>query len=228
MKFSYLFSILYFSINVFSIENYEAEYRWESSNRDILGIRKLIIGEDGASSLSFQANTSFIKLDVRTDFKTLYKKVESEKYSFGVKPKIANRSQKIFFNNVENSIDSKGRYEWSVNTMSKLVLDPFNAQIQLRMYVLNGDKDFSINIIEMKDGSVEPNFYKVTSEDEDCYVGNDVYSCIEVTRIRKYDDRKTIYLIAKDLGYMFVKIKDIDKDPKKNQTLSLKKILSLG
>ena len=43
-----------------------------------------------------------------------------------------------------------------------------------------------------------------------------------------YDDRKTIYLIAKNLGYMFVKIKDVDLDPKKNQTLSLEKILSLG
>jgi hypothetical protein len=45
MKFSYVFSILFLSINVFSIENYVAEYRWESSDRDILGVRKLVIEE---------------------------------------------------------------------------------------------------------------------------------------------------------------------------------------
>ena len=56
MKFSYVFSILFLSINVFSIENYVAEYRWESSDRDILGVRKLVIEENGASSLSFKAN----------------------------------------------------------------------------------------------------------------------------------------------------------------------------
>ena len=228
MKFSYVFSILFLSINVFSIENYVAEYRWESSDRDILGVRKLVIEENGASSLSFKANKSFIKLDIETDFKFLNKKVESKEYSVGVKPAMVNRSQKLFFNNIENSINSKGRYEWSANTISKSVLDPLNAQIQVRMNVLDGYKDFSIDIIEMKDGTIEPNFYKVTSENVDCYVGDDKYSCIEVTRLRKYDDRKTIYLIAEELGYMFVKIKDIDLDPKKNQTLSLEKILSLG
>ena len=69
MKFSYIFSILFLSINLFSIENYVAEYRWKSSDRDILGVRKLIIEENGASSLSFKANKSFIKLDIETDFK---------------------------------------------------------------------------------------------------------------------------------------------------------------
>ena len=154
MKFSYIFSILFLSINVFSIENYVAEYRWKSSDRDILGVRKLIIEENGASSLSFKANKSFIKLDVETDFKFLNNKVESKEYSVGVKPTIANRSQKLFFNNIENSINSKGRYEWSVNVISKSVLDPLSAQIQVRMNVIDGYKDFSINIIEMKDGTV--------------------------------------------------------------------------
>ena len=45
-------------------------------------------------------------------------------------------------------------------------------------------------------------------------------------RIRKTDDRETIYYIAPDLNFMFLKIVDTGKD--RNQTLELKEILSFG
>ena len=92
--------------------------------------------------------------------------------------------------------------------------------------ILNGFKEFKLNLLEIKNGSIESNDYKVTSENKICNVGDTQYSCIEVTRLRENEDRKTTYLMAKELGYMFVEIKDVS--PKRTDTLTLEKILSLG
>jgi hypothetical protein len=106
------------------------------------------------------------------------------------------------------------------------IVDPLNAQIQIRIMILSGLKEFKLNLLEIKDGSIESNDYKVTAENKVCNVGETQYSCIEVTRLRENEDRKTTYLMAKELDYMFVEIKDVN--PKRTDILTLEKILSLG
>ena len=123
-------------------------------------------------------------------------------------------------------MSSKGRDEWILKAPEIPVVDPLNAQIQIRIMILNGFKEFKLNLLEIKNGSIESNDYKVTSENKICNVGDTQYSCIEVTRLRESEDRKTTYLMAKELGYMFVEIKDVS--PKRTDTLTLEKILSLG
>ena len=68
MKFNYLFFFIFISINTYSIENYEAEYRFKSSEINLKGKRVLTINEDGISSLSFKAKSTLARLYFETNF----------------------------------------------------------------------------------------------------------------------------------------------------------------
>ena len=137
-----------------------------------------------------------------------------------------NRDQEILIDTNSNKRRSKGRDEWMLEAPQMPMVDPLNAQIQIRIMILSGLKEFKLNLLEIKDGSIESNDYKVTAENKVCNVGETQYSCIEVTRLRENEDRKTTYLMAKELDYMFVEIKDVN--PKRTDILTLEKILSLG
>ena len=137
-----------------------------------------------------------------------------------------NRDQEILIDTNSNKMSSKGRDEWMSEAPQMPIVDPLNAQIQIRIMILNGLKEFKLNLLEIKDGSIESNDYKVTAENKVCNVGETQYSCIEVTRLRENENRKTTYLMAKELDYMFVEIKDVN--PKRTDILTLEKILSLG
>ena len=56
-------------------------------------------------------------------------------------------------------------------------MDPLNAQIQIRLNLLNNMKEFSIKLVEIKNGAVEDNFYKIVGE-EICNIGSKEYECI--------------------------------------------------
>lgn len=226
MKFNYLFFFIFISINTYSIENYEAEYRFKSSEINLKGKRVLTINEDGISSLSFKAKSTLARLYFETNFNIDADTVSTKSYVINVKPGFVNRDQEVLIDKELGLMSSLGRDEWSVKSPQYEVLDPLNAQVQIRINILKGLKSFNLNLLEIKNGEVEDNLYTVTSEDKKCLVGEDEYSCIELTRIREDEDRKTTYLMAKELNYMFVKIKDVS--PKRTNTLTLEKILSLG
>ena len=220
------FLALIFSTYSYAIDDYKAEYRFKSSQIDIKGVRQLKIDEEGESSLTFKAKSTLARLYFKTVFNIEADTVNTKSYEIEVKPGFVNRDQEILVDVNSNQMSSKGRDEWMLKAPQIPFVDPLNAQIQIRIMILNGFKEFKLNLLEIKDGSIEPNDYKVTSENKICNVGETKYSCIEVTRLRESEDRKTTYLMAKELGYMFVEIKDVN--PKRTDILKLEKILSLG
>ena len=82
-----------------------------------------------------------------------------------------------------------------------------------------------VELVEIKNGAVEDNFYKIVGE-EICNIGSKEYECIILKRQRKKESRETLYYLAPELGYMFLKI--IDTGPERTQKLELLEILSLG
>ena len=152
--------------------------------------------------------------------------LKTNSYTIRVKPRFVNRDQDIVFDYAGNTIQSTGREEWQEEfDINKEILDPLNAQIKIRINLISGLDKFSINLLEIESGKVEKNFYEVTGKD--IYTFNETdYECIILKRIRKTDDRETIYYIAPDLNFMFLKIVDTGKD--RNQTLELIEILSFG
>jgi len=210
----------------YTIDDYKAEYRFKSSEVNLKGIRQLRIDEKGESSLTFKGKSTLARLYFKTIFDIQANSVNTRSYKIEVKPGFVNRDQEILIDVNSDQMSSKGRDEWILKAPEIPVADPLNAQIQIRIMILNGFKEFKLNILEIKDGSIESNEYKVTSENEICNVGETKYTCIEVTRLRKDEDRKTTYLMAKELGYMFVEIRDVS--PERTNTLTLEKILSFG
>ena len=104
-------------------------------------------------------------------------------------------------------------------------LDPMNAQIQIRLNLLKGVNEFSLKLVEMKNGEIQDNFYKIIGSDL-CVVGEKEYECTILKRNREKEGRETLYYLAPELDYMFLKI--IDTSPKREQKLELIEILSLG
>jgi hypothetical protein len=104
-------------------------------------------------------------------------------------------------------------------------MDPLNAQIQIRLNLINQMKEFSIQLVEIKNGAVEENFYEIIGEDI-CSIGSKDYECVILKRQRKKESRETLYYLAPELDYMFLKI--IDTGPERTQKLEMLEILSLG
>ena len=143
-----------------------------------------------------------------------------------MKPRFINRDQEISFDFDNQTITSLGRDAWSMplDNLSGLA-DPLNAQIQIRLNLLQGLEEFSIRLLEIKNGEMEDNYYKIV-RNESCMLSDIKYECAVLKRFREKENRETLYYLIPDLDYMFLKI--IDSGPKRNQKLELLEILSLG
>lgn len=227
MKFNLILLLLiaFNNIKADSINEYSAKYFYKSDEISIKGIRKLEI-RDGKYSLNFKAKNLLASMRVGSEFNINEGVLKTNSYSIRVKPGFVNRDQDIKFDYIANIIESTGREEWEEDLdTSGEILDPLNAQIKIRINLISGLEKFSINLLEIESGKVEENFYEVVGKE--VFTFNEIdYECIKLKRIRETDDRETIYYIAPDLNFMFLKIVDTGQD--RNQTLELIEILSLG
>lgn len=227
MKFNLILLLLiaFNNIKADSINEYSAKYFYKSDEISIKGIRKLEI-RDGKYSLNFKAKNLLASMRVGSEFNINEGVLKTNSYSIRVKPSFVNRDQDIKFDYIANIIESTGREEWEEDLdTSGEILDPLNAQIKIRINLISGLEKFSINLLEIESGKVEENFYEVVGKE--VFTFNEIdYECIKLKRIRETDDRETIYYIAPDLNFMFLKIVDTGQD--RNQTLELIEILSLG
>ena len=227
MKFNLILLLLFAfnNIKADSINEYSAKYFYKSDEISIKGIRKLEI-RDGKYSLNFKAKNLLASMRVGSEFNINEGVLKTNSYSIRVKPGFVNRDQDIKFDYIANIIESTGREEWEEDLdTSGEILDPLNAQIKIRINLISGLEKFSINLLEIESGKVEENFYEVVGKE--VFTFNQIdYECIKLKRIRETDDRVTIYYIAPDLNFMFLKIVDTGQD--RNQTLEIIEILSLG
>jgi len=227
MKFNLILLLLiaFNNIKADSINEYSAKYFYKSDEISIKGIRKLEI-RDGKYSLNFKAKNLLASMRVGSEFNINEGVLKTNSYSIRVKPSFVNRDQDIKFDYIANIIESTGREKWEEDLdTSGEILDPLNAQIKIRINLISGLEKFSINLLEIESGKVEENFYEVVGKE--VFTFNEIdYECIKLKRIRETDDRETIYYIAPDLNFMFLKIVDTGQD--RNQTLELIEILSLG
>ena len=227
MKFNLILLLLiaFNNIKADSINEYSAKYFYKSDEISIKGIRKLEI-RDGKYSLNFKAKNLLASMRIGSEFNINEGVLKTNSYSIRVKPSFVNRDQDIKFDYQGNTIQSTGREEWEEDLdTSGEILDPLNAQIKIRINLISGLEKFSINLLEIESGKVEENFYEVVGKE--VFTFNEIdYECIKLKRIRETDDRETIYYIAPDLNFMFLKIVDTGQD--RNQTLELIEILSLG
>ena len=227
MKFNLILLLLiaFNNIKADSINEYSAKYFYKSDEISIKGIRKLEI-RDGKYSLNFKAKNLLASMRVGSEFNINEGVLKTNSYSIRVKPRFVNRDQDIKFDYIANIIESTGREEWEEDLdTSGEILDPLNAQIKIRINLISGLEKFSINLLEIESGKVEENFYEVVGKE--VFTFNEIdYECIKLKRIRETDDRETIYYIAPDLNFMFLKIVDTGQD--RNQTLEIIEILSLG
>jgi hypothetical protein len=212
-------------INAIELPIYEARYSYESEEINIKGIRKFQKNLDDYS-LSFKAKNLFASMSFESNFSIEESQIISKDYIIKVKPRFIDRDQEINFDYDNQTINSLGRDAWSMPLDTQIgSVDPLNAQIQIRLNLLKGLEEFSIQLLEIKNGKMEDNYYKIL-KNESCYLGDIKYECIVLKRFREKENRETLYYLIPDLDYMFLKI--IDSGPERNQKLELLEILSLG
>jgi hypothetical protein len=137
-----------------------------------------------------------------------------------------NRDQSIIYDYENLNITSSGRDIWNVFLdQNAYSADPLNAQIQIRLNLIEGMKEFSINLIEVGTGLIKKNFYKLDGQ-ESCTLNEKKYMCVLLKRYRDTEDRITTYYLIPELAYMFYKV--IDESPEEYQKLELKELLSFG
>jgi|TARA_Y100000389_G_scaffold140467_1_gene138305 hypothetical protein len=216
---------LSFQINGVELPAYEARYSYESDEINIEGIRKFS-KDPNSFNLSFKAKNLLASMGFESIFLIENSQIISKNYVIKVRPKFVNRDQEITFNYVDKIISSFGRDAWEKPLdQAKKSADPMNAQIQIRLNLLMGMQEFTIKLLEIKNGGIEDNFYKVI-KNEPCSLGENSYECVILKRFREKENRETLYYLIPDLDYMFLKI--IDSGPERNQKLELLEILSLG
>ena len=216
---------LSFQINGVELPAYEARYSYESDEINIEGIRKFS-KDHNSFNLSFKAKNLLASMGFESIFLIENSQIISKNYVIKVRPKFVNRDQEITFNYVDKIISSYGRDAWEKPLdQAKKSADPMNAQIQIRLNLLMGMQEFTIKLLEIKNGGIEDNFYKVI-KNEPCSLGENSYECVILKRFREKENRETLYYLIPDLDYMFLKI--IDSGPERNQKLELLEILSLG
>ena len=153
-------------------------------------------------------------------------KIISKNYEVKIRPKSVDRDQKIFYDNENLKINSSGRDSWVAPIdKTSFLTDPLNAQIQIRLNLINGMKKFYVNLIEMETGEIQENLYELDGE-EICTLQGKDYDCVILKRYRESDDRITTYYLIPELAYMFYRV--IDESPKEYQKLELKELLSFG
>jgi|TARA_B100001093_G_scaffold46875_1_gene39803 hypothetical protein len=226
MKFNTcLLLLLSFQLPSSEIKEYEAKYSYESDEISINGVRKFEKIDDNFV-LSFKARNMIAKMTFASTFSMIDENITTKNYLIQVRPKFVNRDQEVNFNYNNLSIESVGRDSWQTYIDKDLkAMDPLNAQIQIRLNLINQMKEFSIQLVEIKNGAVEENFYEIIGEDI-CSIGSKDYECVILKRQRKKESRETLYYLAPELDYMFLKI--IDTGPERTQKLEMLEILSLG
>ena len=221
--------LIIFTINLSSsaIPEYKAKYEFERDDFSIIGIRELKKLSNDDFILKFNANTLLIvSMNFESIFEIKDSKIISKNYDVKIRPKSVDRDQKIFYDYENLKINSSGRDSW-VAPLDKtsFLTDPLNAQIQIRLNLINGMKKFYVNLIEMETGEIQENLYELDGE-EICTLQGKDYDCVILKRYRESDDRITTYYLISELAYMFYRV--IDESPKEYQKLELKELLSFG
>ena len=221
--------LIIFTINLSSsaIPEYKAKYEFERDDFSITGIRELKKSNNDDFILKFNANTLLIvSMNFESIFEIKDSKIISKNYDVKIRPKSVDRDQKIFYDYENLKINSSGRDSW-VAPLDKtsFLTDPLNAQIQIRLNLINGMKKFYVNLIEMETGEIQENLYELNGE-EICTLQGKNYDCVILKRYRESDDRITTYYLIPELAYMFYRV--IDESPKDYQKLELKELLSFG
>ena len=128
-------------------------------------------------------------------------------------------------------IESSGQNKWEISYKKDLkILDPLNAQVQMRinvkkMFDLKDYSPFEIALQDIRDGDIEINTYKFARNDIYEFDGES-YESIVIERIREQDSRVTEYYLVPELGFLILEV--IDKKEESTERLKLQKILSLG
>ena len=161
MKFKLiLLAILTIDLSSSIIPNYKAKYKFERDDFSITGIRELKKINEKDIVLKFNAQTLLIvSMDFESNFEIKDSKLISKNYTVKIRPKSVNRDQSIIYDYENLNITSSGRDIWNVFLdQNAYSADPLNAQIQIRLNLIEGMKEFSINLIEVGTGLIKKKF----------------------------------------------------------------------
>ena len=220
------------SLNGDEVADYKAEYLFETGDFSVTGIRELITDEENEiARITFNAKTKIVKLFFESSFVINKGSIISKKYIANVRALLIKRNQSIIYDNINQNIKSSGQNKWDINYADDIdILDPLNAQVQMRLNVkgMHESKEynsFEIALQDIRNGNIEINTYKFSRND--LYTFNEKnYESIVIKRVRDQDSRITEYHIVPDLGYLIMEV--LDTGAEATQTLKLQKILSLG
>ena len=220
------------SLNGDEVADYKAEYLFETGDFSVTGIRELITDEENEiARITFNAKTKIVKLFFESSFVINKGSIVSKKYIANVRALLIKRNQSIIYDNINQNIKSSGQNKWDINYADDIdILDPLNAQVQMRlnvkdMYESKEYNSFEIALQDIRNGNIEINTYKFSRND--LYTFNEKnYESIVIKRVRDQDSRITEYHLVPELGYLIMEV--LDKGAEATQTLKLQKILSLG
>ena len=220
------------SLNGDEVADYKAEYLFETGDFSVTGIRELITDEENEiARITFNAKTKIVKLFFESSFVINKGSVVSKKYIANVRALLIKRNQSIIYDNKNQNIKSSGQNKWDINYEDDIdILDPLNAQVQMRLNVkdMHESKEynsFEIALQDIRNGNIEVNTYKFSRND--IYTFNEKnYESIVIKRVRDQDSRITEYHLVPELGYLIMEV--LDTGAEATQTLKLQKILSLG
>ena len=220
------------SLNGDEVADYKAEYLFETGDFSVTGIRELITDEENEiARITFNAKTKIVKLFFESSFLINKGSIISKKYIANVRALLIKRNQSIIYDNINQNIKSSGQNKWDINYADDIdILDPLNAQVQMRLNVkdMHESKEynsFEIALQDIRNGNIEVNTYKFSRND--IYTFNEKnYESIVIKRVRDQDSRITEYHLVPELGYLIMEV--LDTGAEATQTLKLQKILSLG
>ena len=220
------------SLNGDEVAAYKAEYLFETGDFSVTGIRELITDEENEiARITFNAKTKIVKLFFESSFVINKGSIISKKYIANVRALLIKRNQSIIYDNINQNIKSSGQNKWDINYADDIdILDPLNAQVQMRLNVkdMHESKEynsFEIALQDIRNGNIEVNTYKFSRND--IYTFNEKnYESIVIKRVRDQDSRITEYHLVPELGYLIMEV--LDTGAEATQTLKLQKILSLG
>tara|TARA_Y200000002_G_C22427579_1_gene556585 strand:+ start:35 stop:742 length:708 start_codon:yes stop_codon:yes gene_type:complete len=220
------------SLNGDEVADYKAEYLFETGDFSVTGIRELITDEENEiARITFNAKTKIVKLFFESSFVINKGSIVSKKYIANVRALLIKRNQSIIYDNKNQNIKSSGQNKWDINYEDDIdILDPLNAQVQMRLNVKDMHESklynsFEIALQDIRNGNIEINTYKFSRND--IYTFNEKnYESIVIKRVRDQDSRITEYHLVPELGYLIMEV--LDTGAEATQTLKLQKILSLG
>ncbi len=228
MKFKIFFvTIFTLSLSSSVIPDYKAKYSFERDEFSVTGIRELKATNEDSYSLKFNARTMLVvSLDFESNFEIKNSKLISKNYKVKIRPKSVDRDQSIIYDYENLKINSSGINSWEAKLdQMAFSADPLNAQIQIRLNLINGMSKFYINLIEIKTGEIKKNFYTLDGK-ENCTLNGKNYNCVLLKRYRESDNRITTYYLIPELDYLFYRV--VDQSPEGYQKLEIKELLSFG